>query len=127
MKEKFEKQFGCTNVPKQVLEFYDKHDGIDLTINEIFSFEKIIEEYNGLFKEFLSSGINHDLDAQYIPIANDGMGGYYAFIGNKEDENIYYLDSEFPEDEPLEYTISMIIGDNVKLMTNFNVPEYEEF
>ena len=37
------------------------------------------------------------------------MGGYYAFIGNKEDENIYYFDHSFPDDDPMKYTIDEII------------------
>ncbi len=115
MKEKFEMQLNCTNVPKQVVDFYNENDGMDLTINEIFSFKKIVEEYNGLFKDFLSGG-EHDLDAQYIPIANDGMGGYYAFIGNKEDENIYYFDHEFADEEPLKCTIAEILEEDNNLM-----------
>lgn len=115
MKEKFEKQFNCTNVPNQVVEFYNKHDGMSLTINEIFSFNEIIEEYNGFFKEFLSAGINHDSSAQYIPIANDGMGGYYAFIGNKKDDNLYYFDHEFADEEPQKCTIEEIIEDDNEL------------
>ena len=35
---------------------------------------------------------------KYIPVADDGMGGYYAFLSNKNDEKIYYLDHEFPDD-----------------------------
>ncbi len=115
MKEKFEKQFNCTNVPKQVIDFYNEHNGMRLTMSEIFSFEEIIEKYNGFFQDFLSSGIKHDSDAQYIPIANDGMGGYYAFIGNKEDENVYYFDHSFPDDDPIEYTIDEIIKNDSEL------------
>lgn len=33
MKEKFIEQFGCTNVPKQVVDFYNENDGKNLTIN----------------------------------------------------------------------------------------------
>ena len=109
MKEKFERQFNCTSVPKQVVDFYNEHNGMDLTINEIFSFEKIVEEYNGFFKDFLSSGVKHDSSAQYIPIANDGMGGYYAFIGNRNDENIYYFDHEFANENPQKCTIAEIL------------------
>lgn len=52
MKEKFEKQFNCTNVPKQVIDFYNEHDGMRLSMSEIFSFEEIIEKYNGFFQDF---------------------------------------------------------------------------
>ena len=70
---------------------------------------------NTSFKKFLSSGIKHDETAQYIPVANDGMGGYYAFIGNKKDENIYYFDHEFASEEPTICTIKEIIEDNEEL------------
>ena len=115
MKEKFEKQFNCTNVPEQVVDFYNENNGKSLKINDIFSFETIVKEYNGFFKTFLSGGINHDSSAQYIPIANDGMGGYYAFVGNKDDENIYYFDHEFPGDEPKKCTIAEILENNDEL------------
>ena len=35
---------------------------------------------------------------KYVPIANDGMGGYYAFLSNSKEETIYYLDHEFPDE-----------------------------
>lgn len=116
MKEKFIEQFNCTNVPKQVVDFYSENDGMNLTINEIFSFDQIVDEYNGFFNtKFLSSGIKHDPDAQYIPIANDGRGGYYAFIGNKEDENIYYFDHEYANEEPEVWTIDEILESDKEL------------
>ncbi len=59
---------------------------------------------------FLSLDIKHDETAQYIPFASDGQGGYYAFIGNREDENLYYLDHEFPDDDPVIYTVDEILS-----------------
>lgn len=109
MKEKFEEQFNCTNIPKQVIDFYNEHDGMNLKINEIFSFEQIVKEYNKFFPEFLSGGMKYDPSAQYIPIASDGMGGYYVFIGNKEDENIYYFDHECPTEDPEKSSIAEIL------------------
>ena len=118
MIEFFKNEWNCSNVPKQVIDFYNKYDGKRLTINEIFSKEEIKQEINGYFKEFLNSGIKHNENDMLIPIADDGMGGYYAFIGNKQDENIYYFDHEFPLDDPEIYTIEDILNMDKKLNKN---------
>ena len=44
MIEFFKNELNCSNVPKQVIDFYNKYDGKRLTINEIFSKEKIKQE-----------------------------------------------------------------------------------
>ena len=114
MNDFFEKKLKCTNVPKQVLEFYAKCDGKDLKINKIFSKKEILEEMDN-FKHYLNTGIKHNKNNFLIPIANDGMGGYYAFVGNKEDENIYYFDHEFADEDPEIYTINDIINMDLEL------------
>lgn len=114
MKEFFEKELKCTHVPQQVIEFYTECDGKDLKINKIFSKKEILEEMDN-FKQYLNAGIKHNESDLLIPIANDGMGGYYAFVGNKKDENIYYFDHEFAEEEPEIYTIEDIIDMDLEL------------
>lgn len=118
MIEFFKNELNCSNVPKQVIDFYNKYDGKRLIINEIFSKEEIKQEINGYFKEFLNSGIKHNENDMLIPIADDGMGGYYAFIGNKQDENIYYFDHEFPLDDSEIYTIEDILNMDKELNKN---------
>lgn len=110
MKDFFKDELNCSNVPKQVINFYNEFNGKELTINKIFSKEEIKKEINGHFKDFLNAGIKHNENDMLIPIANDGMGGYYAFVGNKKDENIYYFDHDFPSEDPNIYTLEDIIN-----------------
>lgn len=89
----FKSELNCSFVPKQVIEFYEKYDGIDFDINELYSLKQIKEETNELKEYSDSYEIDYD-NNKYIPIANDGMGGYYAFLSDREDEKIYWIDTE---------------------------------
>ena len=71
MIEFFKNELNCSNVPKQVIDFYNKYDGKRLTINEIFSKEEIKQEINGYFKEFLNSGIKNNEDDPEIYTIED--------------------------------------------------------
>lgn len=94
----FSEELKCKFVPHGVIEFYKEYDGCELSINNIFSLEEISNEIKEFFCDFLEGmGINTD-KYKYIPIANDGMGGYYAFLANRKEETIYYLDHEFPDE-----------------------------
>lgn len=96
VKAYFSDELGLTNVPTGVIEFYEEYDGARLSINDVFSLEEIKQELED-FDIFLKAmGLNPDTD-KYVPIANDGMGGYYAFLSNSDEETIYYLDHEFPD------------------------------
>ena len=93
----FKDELELTHVPAGVVEFYKEYDGARLSISDVFSLEEIKEELED-FDIFLNAmGINPET-SKYVPIANDGMGGYYAFLSNSEEETIYYLDHEFPDD-----------------------------
>lgn len=94
----FYEELECKNVPEGVIEFYKDYDGCSLSINEIFSLEDIKNEVSEFFDDFLKGmGIDFS-EYKYIPIADDGMGGYYAFNADNDDETIYYLDHEFPDE-----------------------------
>lgn len=98
----FEEDLNCEYVPNGVKEFYKKYDGCRLSINDIFSLKQIEKSLNEFFPTFLvGMGIDGNV-YKYVPIADDGMGGYYVFLSNKEEEKVYYLDHEFP-DEPVIY------------------------
>jgi len=102
IEEYFKKEFDCEHIPSEFLEFYKYFDGCSLLISSIYS----INNNGPLFKsnsdekstrEFCKFlGINYE-NNKYFIFANDGMGGAYAFIKNKPDEQIYYLDHEFPD------------------------------
>lgn len=90
----------CKHVPQEIIEFYNKHDGCSFSINAIFSLDKIKEKFNHF--NVLLLAMKFESKNRYIPFMNDGMGGYYAFNSDIDDERIYYFDHEFP-DEVLEY------------------------
>ena len=94
----FRNELQCENIPKGVLEFYKKYDGCSLSINDIFSLEEIKQILLDEFDDFLDAmGIDKE-EGRYVPIADDGMGGYYVFLSSEKDETIYYLDTEFPDE-----------------------------
>ena len=93
----FKEDLDCKFVPNGVLEFYKKYDGCMLSVNDIFSLQEIEEEMADYFKSFLK-GMGIDSEERYVPIANDGMGGYFVFLSDKDEEIIYYLDHEFPDE-----------------------------
>ena len=100
----FKEKLKCENIPEGVLEFYNEYDGCVLSINDVFALKEITEELL-FFKDFLKAiGIDGEKE-KYIPIANDGKGGYYAFLSNKKEETIYYFNHEFL--------------DNIQTYTNF--------
>ena len=68
-------------------------------LSDIFSIEELQKEYEN-FDEFIKAmGLEEDMKKyNFVPIANDGMGGYYVFISNEPSDKIYYLDAEFPEE-----------------------------
>ena len=94
----FYNELKCANVPNGVLEFYKEYDGCSLSINDIFSLEGIKNELTEFFEDFLKGMDIDSSEYKYVPIADDGMGGYYAFLSNNEEETIYYLDHEFPDE-----------------------------
>lgn len=86
-------------VPKNVIKFYASCNGIIIKfLSDIFSLDQIKEEYEH-FDEFIKAMELEDDMKKYnlVPIADDGMGGYYVFKSNVKDDHIYYLDSEYPE------------------------------
>ena len=98
IKKYFHEELKCENVPDGVIEFYKEYDGCRLSINDIFSIQEIKNELSEYFVDFLGGmGIDYSKN-KYVPIANDGMGGYYAFLSNSKEEMIYYLDHEFPDE-----------------------------
>lgn len=89
----FKNVLKCEYVPKQVIEFYEKYDGASFDINEMFSLENIKNEA----EEFANCADEYEIDYnvdKYIPIADDGMGGYYAFLSSTNSEKIYWIDTE---------------------------------
>jgi len=88
---------GCDFFPKQLVEFYSSYKFARFSADDILSLEEIENELEN-FADFLDAmGIDNTED-RYVPFGVDGMGGYYAFISNKKDESIYWLDHENPDE-----------------------------
>lgn len=83
----------CAFVPKQVIEFYENYNGADFSINSIYQLHKLKDLLDVFKREVKSFDIEYDED-KYIPISDDGMGGFYVFSSNKEDDKIYWIDTE---------------------------------
>ncbi len=93
---------GAKYVPKEVIKFYGQCNGFGVyALNDIFSLERLYNEAEN-FLEFIDAmGLTEENEASVlVPVADDGMGGYYAFKSAVKDPTIYYLDHEFPS--PLE-------------------------
>lgn len=91
--EYFKMQLGCEFVPKQIIEFYENYDGASFLISDIYSLKSLKD----LKEQFINDANNFEIEYtkdKFIPIANDGMGGFYVFSSNKNDEKIYWIDSE---------------------------------
>ena len=91
--EYFKNTLNCSYVPKQVVEFYSKYDGARFTINDMYSLKELKDLASDFKYESKAFKIKYE-DDMYIPIADDGMGGYYVFSSNKKDNKIYWIDSE---------------------------------
>ena len=87
------------NVPKDVIKFYASCNVVVIkSLSEIFSLQDIRKELDEFNDFIVGMDLKEDMERyNLIPIANDGMGGYYVFKANEKDEHIYYLDCEFPE------------------------------
>ncbi|MBR6034206.1 MAG: SMI1/KNR4 family protein [Clostridia bacterium] len=89
----FKNNLKCEYVPKQIVEFYEKYDGATFTINDLYSLDELSDLFDSLNDEAYAFDIDMEKD-RFVPIADDGQGGYYAFISNREDDKIYWIDHE---------------------------------
>ena len=95
----FKNEIKAKNIPKQVVDFYARCNGFTIMyLLDVFSLERIKKESKE-FLEFIEDMQLEDDMKEYnlIPIADDGMDGYYVFKSNVKDDHIYYLDTEHPE------------------------------
>ena len=91
------KSIGCEFYPEQLVEFYSSYEFARFSADDILSLEEIENELES-FADFIDAmGIDNAED-HYVPFGLDGMGGYYAFISNKKDEAVYWLDHENPDE-----------------------------
>jgi len=90
------------NLPQEYLEFMNLTDGLGLSVSEIldtsdgeYSFVETNKQYK---KEFLDAFAKDFVADDYSLFATDGMGGYYAFSAQENNEKVYYFDHEFSDD-----------------------------
>lgn len=105
----FLNELDCTHVPQDILDYYVAHNGEGKNCKNltILSLEVIKEELENCFPEFLNS-FGYEGDERLIPFATDEAKGYYVFVGNKNDNTLYWLDPDFPDDWK-EYTLAELV------------------
>ena len=105
----FLNELDCTHVPQDILDYYVANNGEGKNCENltILSLETLKEELENYFPEFLNS-FGYEGDERLIPFATDKGKGYYVFVGNKNDNTIYWLDPDFPDDWK-EYMISELV------------------
>lgn len=105
----FLNELDCTHVPQDIIKYYvtNKGEGKICENFTILSLEAIKEELENCFPEFLYS-FGYEGDERLIPFATDEAKGYYVFVGNKNDNTLYWLDPDFPDDWK-EYTLAELV------------------
>lgn len=105
----FLNELDCTHVPQDILDYYVANNGEGENCKNltILSLEVIKEELENCFPEFLNS-FGYEGDERLIPFATDEAKGYYVFVGNKNDNTLYWLDPDFPDDWK-EYTLAELV------------------
>lgn len=91
----FKEKLKCEFIPVGVINYYLENNGEDIAAGYILSLENIVDETSNFRTQFLPFMDMTDENDKFIPVADDGMGGYYVFSSKRNEEKIYYLDHEY--------------------------------